>query len=451
MTTTSVPDFLSDEDYESPATAAADPSPVALEQPVAQQQPQASTTIGAVRKAEEVDEPAEINPVLNGDDEEFDGESTASAYDQTPANGQPMTGREWKERVAAGEVNGWEHPNRGKDRNSPTKKKGSTYRRKRLTEKDFLVLGFLQLFEFITTKQVGVLRNLSEPSARRLMLGLQEFGVIGQEKIEFGPQLWYLTGKGHSYLRTAMEVPVTAQPLHRSGQFDLSKIRPNLLASQVAAQLMAGTDTIRKHVSVPLSAGLDLLPFLIPERYMRASFNSALQPQGTRSKFSDGRERGKAIQSLWQDIERNRPEGQSVDALLLQHPELWMIVGKLIYTGPSEAKYQHPADLALNLTPIGLPSIAVEIELSMKTPDEMRRIVATYFRRESPTPIGMVIYLTNQKAIAKRVMETAQEYYDEMEQQTGKPEKDRKQQPLFRTALLTDAEGKLFSGNVWDL
>ncbi|UXN24094.1 hypothetical protein N8D74_10935 [Curtobacterium flaccumfaciens] len=89
--------------------------------------------------------------------------------------------------------------------------------------------------------------------------------------------------------------------------------------------------------------------------------------------------------------------------------------------------------------------------MSKKTPDEMRRIVATYFRREGPTPIGKVVYLTNQKAIAKRVMETAQEYYDEMERQKDKPEEDRKQQPLFRTALLTDAEGKPFSGNVWDL
>lgn len=401
MTTTSVPDFLSDEDYDSPATTAADQSPVALEQPPASKHSEEASTIGAVRKAEAADEPAEINPVLNDDDEEFDGESTASAYDRPVANSQLMTGREWKERVAAGEVNGWEHPNRGKDRNSSTKKKGSTYRRRRLTEKDFLVLGFLRLFEFITTKQVGILRNLSEPSARRLMLGLQEFGVIGQEKIEFGPQLWYLTGKGQRYLESVMEVPVTAQPLHRNGQFDLSKLRPNLLASQVAAQLVAGTDTLRKHVSVPLSTGLDLLPFLIPERYMRSSFNSALQPQGVKSKFSDGRERGKAIQARWQAIERNKPEGQSVDALLLQHPELWMVVGKLIYTGPQEAKYQHPADLALNLTPIGLPSIAVEIELSMKTPDEMRRIIATYFRRESPTPIGKVMYLTNQRAIAK--------------------------------------------------
>lgn len=451
MTTTSVPDFLSDEEYDDPATAAVEQSPVALEQPVASKRPAEASTIGAVRKTEAVAESIEINPVLNDDDEEFDGESTASAYHQPAANSQPMTGREWKERVAAGEAKGWEHPNRGKDRNSSTKKKGSTYRRKRLSEKDFLVLGFLQLFEFVTTKQVGILRNLSEPSARRLMLGLREFGVIGQEKIEFGPQLWYLTGKGQRYLASVMEIPVTAQPLHRSGQFDLSKIRPNLLASYVAAQLVAGTDTIRKHVTVPLSTGLDLLPFLIPERYMRSSFNSALQPQGVKSKFTDGRERGKAIQALWQDIERNRPEGQSVDALLLEHPELWMVVGKLIYTGPKEAKYQHPADLALYLNPIGLPSIAVEIELSMKTPDEMRRIVATYFRREGPTPIGKVIYLTNQKAIAKRVMETAQAYYDEMLHQENKPEAEREEQQLFRTALLIDAEGKLFSGNVWDL
>lgn len=418
---------------------------------VATPRPNEAPTIGAVRKAEAADEQVEINPVLNDDDEEFDGEPTASAYDQRVTNSQPMTGREWKERVAAGEAKGWEHPNRGKERNNSTKKKGSTYRRKRLSEKDFLVLGFHQLFEFVTTKQVGIPRNLSEPSARRLMLGLQESGVIGQEKIQFGPQLWYLTGKGKQYLESVMEVPVTAQPFHRSGQSDLSKMRPNLLAAHVAAQLVAGTDTVRKHVSVPLSTGLDLIPFLIPERYMRSSFNSALRPQGVKSKFSDGRERGKAIQALWRDIERKRPGSQPVDALLLEHPELWMTVGELIYNGPKEAKYQHPADLAPNFAAIGLPSIAVEIELSMITPDEMRRIVATYFRREGPSPIGKVIYLTNQKDIAKRVMETAQEYYDEMELQKGKPEKDRKQQPLFRTALLTDAEGKLFSGNVWDL
>ncbi|UXN24095.1 hypothetical protein N8D74_10940 [Curtobacterium flaccumfaciens] len=51
--------------------------------------------------------------------------------------------------------------------------------------------------------------------------------------------------------------------------------------------------------------------------------------------------RAAEAEALWQDITRNRPDGQSVNALLLQHPELWMIVGKLIYTGPSEAKYQH--------------------------------------------------------------------------------------------------------------
>lgn len=44
-----------------------------------------------------------------------------------------------------------------------------------------------------------------------------------------------------------------------------------------------------------------------------------------------------------------------------------------------------------------------------------------------------------------------QAWYDEMEQHTNKPEKDRTVQLLIGTALLPDAEHILFSGDWSDL
>lgn len=460
MTTSSVPDFMKDEDYSDQDDNGVEYQPGIVEPPENSSEHASaaveraasvakSASVGAVRRPD----PAEFNPVLTGDQEEFDGEQAPERTQEQP---EAPTGKEWKERVAAGEVKGYEHPSRGRNPDSPTKKRenGSTYRRKKLGEKDFRVLGFLLLHEFITTKQVGILRDLSVPSARRLMLGLQELGVIGQEKFDFGQQLWYLTGKGLSYARAYMDIPDAAQPLHRSGHFDISKIRPNLLGSHVAAQLMAGTDTIRPLISVPLSTGLDLLPFLIPESYIRSEFTKALQKKGHKGGFESGKERGRAIQNVWMDIKENRRDGQDEQSLMKEHPELWTVVGRTVEADSREANYFHPADLFLNLSAWGERgpgSVAVEIELSMKNEDKQRKILTTYFRRQDPSPVGLVVYLTNQKSIAERVTEIAQEIYDEMLQQKNKPDAQREKQQLIRVALLKDADGKLFSGNVWDL
>ncbi|MGX1792272.1 hypothetical protein ACWIDW_04940 [Microbacterium sp. NPDC055312] len=443
-----VPNFMEDDEYES--GVATQPGAVQQPQKVAQPSRQtvdkavekpADATIGAVMKAEEV----ESNPVLATDQDEFDGESTV---EKAPEATAAPTGKEWKQRVAAGEVKGWEHPNRGRDAASRTKKNGSTYRRKRLGEKDFTVLAVLMLHEFLTTKQVGIIRGISAPSARRLMLGLQELGVVNQEKFPYGPQLWYLTGKGLTFLGGVMEIPPTAQPLHRKGHFDISKIRPNLLAAQITAQLIAGTDTIRQFVEIPLSTGIDLIPHIIPESYIRSEFTKAIQKSGGKGVFGDRQKRVIAIRDHWVKLRQEPTEDKQT--LLRNHPEVWMTTGRSVIDG-GEAKHFHPADLILNLLPAGGLPVHVEIETSIKSESEIRKIIGTYMDPNTPAAVGPVVYLTHEKAIAQRVMEIAQEVYEKTTNMKSKPKSEWKKQSLVRVGLLQDADGKPFSGKVWDL
>ena len=448
----SVPNFLEDDEDEGGVVRQAG----AVQQPENSAEPELKTaegaTIGAGRRAEAATisadsqpEAVEFNLIIAGDQNEFDDDEPQKPAPKTP---EAPTGKEWKVRVAAGEVKGYEHPNKGKNPDSPTKKKASTYRRKRLGEKDFTVLAVLLIHEFLTTKQVGIIRGISVPSARRLMLGLQEIGVVGQEKFPYGPQLWYLTGKGLTYLKGAMEVSEYAQPLHRRGHFDISKIRPNMLAAQVTAQLVAGTDTIRQFIDIPLSTGIDLIRHIIPESFIRSEFTSAIQKSAGKGVFGDKMKRASAIQNHWMKLREKSSE--SKESYLREHPEVWMTTGRsVIHRGAG--KHFHPADLILNLLPAGHPPVHVEIETSIKNEAEIRKIMATYFDPNTPNALGPVVYLTHEKTIAKRISEIAQEVFEEVTQMKGKPKEQWSRQELIKVAVLADADGNLFSGNVWDL
>lgn len=452
----SVPNFLLDEEDDSIPQI----MPGTVRQPENSAEPESKSvedaTIGADRRAESATigadsqlETTDYNAILAGDMDDFDDEEPPKP---TPKTAEAPTGREWKQRVAAGEVKGYEHPNKGKNPDSPTKKKrsgGSTYRRKRLGEKDFTVLAVLLLHEFLTTRMVGIIRDISTSSARRLMLGLQELGVVGQEKYDYGPQLWYLTGKGKTALEEVMAIPETARPLHRKGHFDQSKIRPNLLAAHVTALLVAGQDTIRQFIDLPLSTGIGLASHIIPESFTRSEFTKALPQEGKKGGFSDKEARRIAIRDHWKDL-RNKPS-KSIESLLLDHPELWMVTGESITAVAGTVKQFHPADLILNLLPVGHAPVYIEIETSMKEEKELRKTIRTYFDANAPRADGPVVYLTNQETIAKRVRKIAQEIYEEKTEMRSKPKEEWKKQLRIRVAMLKDANGNPFSGNVWDL
>ncbi|MGW9021119.1 hypothetical protein ACWGOE_06510 [Leucobacter chromiiresistens] len=448
----SVPNFLEDDEDEGGVVIQAG----TVQQPENSAEPSRTVTeskpIGAVSDSESKPigadsqtEAADYNAILAGDMDDFDDEEQVRTATDSPA---APTGKEWKARVAAGEVKGYEHPNKGRNPDSPYKKKGSTYRRKRLGEKDFTVLATLLIHEFLTTKMVAIIRGISVPSARRLMLGLQEIGVVGQEKFPYGPQLWYLRGKGLTYLKGAMEISEYAQPLHRKGHFDISKIRPNLLAAHVSAQLIAGKDTIRQFIDIPLSEGIDLIPHLIPESYIRSEFTKAIQKTAGKGVFGSKDRRVKAIRDHWNNI---RSESSSdKEAQLKAHPEIWMTVGKFALHN-SAVKQFHPADLIINLLPAGHLPVRIEIETSIKSEAEIRKIITTYMDADTPLVQGMVVYLTHEKAIATRVLEIAQEVYEEITQMKSKPKEQWHKQASIKVALLQDADGSKFSGNVWDL
>lgn len=432
---TGVPDFLAHEEYDEtePQEAATGVPDFLAHEEFDESEPSGTATIGANRTHS-----SELsNPDPTGETD--------------PSPSYQPTGKEWKERVAAGEVKGYEHPNRGKNENSPTKKKASTYRRKRLGEKDFRVLGVLLLHEFITTKMVGIIRGINTPSARRLMLGLQEMGVVGQEKYDYGPQLWYLTGKGRTALEDAMTIPEAARPLHRKGHFDQTKIRPNLLAAHLTALLMAGRDPIRKFVELPLSTGIDLLQYIIPESYTRSEFTKALPQDDKNGGFSDREARRKAIRDHWGDLRKKWQEKEDTGILIQEHPELWMVTGESTTVVKGTVKQFHPADLILNLFPLGEYPIHIEIETSVKDEKEIRKILGTYFDHNTPETVGMVVYVTHQKKIAERVRTIAQEVYEEFTQMKSKPENEWQEQDVIKIAVLKDAEDNLFSGNIWDL
>lgn len=401
--------------------------------------------------ADEDDAQQFSNPVLMEDQTEYDeteGDQSRAANHQiaeeVAAHPPVPTAAEWREMVARGEVKGYEHPNKDKDANSASKKKrkpGTKYHRRDITEKDLLVMAFLERFKLATTKQIAILLDVQRGSANWRLLGLKEIGIVGQEKIPTMPVLWYLTAKGKRTLDDAFHFDDRApKNLHTPGSVNSGSISHILFEAQVAAQLSAGLKPLggQAHMDLDGTSGRDLMKNLVDEHFMRSAWGKA-----TYRKNELGKQQAQRGYEVTQRAAAAIGRGElAYSDLLRANPSMWTLTVPVAYRG--ETKEFHYPDLVLDLehlrTSAAPVSYAVEIELSPKSPQELEKILSTFkFAAEkSPVPVyKKIVYLIADEKVRRGVIKAAKK--------VGLTSND------MTILAITDFEGQEFTGKAWDL
>lgn len=377
------------------------------------------------------DETSVSNPVLMADQSEYD-----EAAKPVPSSA------EWREMADRGEVKGYEHPNKGKNPASQSKKKrkpGTKYHRRDITEKDLLVLAFLERFKLATTKQIAILLGVKRGSANWRLLGLKEIGLVGQEKMATMPVLWFLKPKGKTSLNNAFHFDERApKNLHTPGAVSPSNISHILFEAQIAAQLAAGLKPLGKIESLEPLTGLGIITHLADETFLRKSWGTATYSKlhGLKSQAPRGYE---ISQRAADALQSGRVHYKDV---LRENPSMWTITVPVGYR--NECKDFHYPDLVVDLehtrTGSAPVSYAVELELSPKSPQELQKILRTFkvAMEKSPVPIYQkVIYLIPNEGVKRGVISAAKA--------VGMTKDQLMIRPLF------DFEGKEFTGKAWDL
>lgn len=381
---------------------------------------------------------------LTPDDEDFAAESINPILD-VPLDADEETvapSKLWKQKVEAGEVNGWEHPNRGLNPESRTKKKrkpGTKYHRSKITDKDMLVFATLEKLRLVTTKQMAIALGVSRSAASWRLNGLLEVKMIGQEKTAGMPVLWYLKSKGRALLREAYYDYRAVDTLHTAGSIKFSTLGHSTFVNQVAVQLIAGIAAVGKSEEITfLPAGIERIPYLVDETYIRSSWGKATyqKDSGSAQQANSGYEVQKRV---LESIERSELKWEDAIA---QNPSLWTVALPMYQR--SDVKDFHQPDLVIDLeqyrSDFQPKSIAVEVELSSKVPSDLRQIlrgfqksmVGNWFR-----PYAKVVYVVKSDAIADAIKRVATELGMTPAQLT--------------IVRFRDLDGKIFMGKSWEL
>lgn len=170
---------------------------------------------------------------------------------------------------------------------------------------------------------------------------------------------------------------------------------------------------------------------------MNRSFSTAFS--NLNSDLKQGDRAWSAQQKTLREVEAGR---LPVNEILAQNPELWTVVPPA--TAQKDTKTSHPADLIIDREylrkSLDKPtSIALEIELHLKDPKELRRITGAFRANRAQGAVlvlGEVIYVTHERKIVDAITAVA---------------KQTKAVSLFQTRDLLEADGSLFSGKVWEL
>lgn len=350
--------------------------------------------------------------------------------------------QEWKEAVATGEVKGYEHPSKGKNPDSKYKKKrkpGTKYHRRDITETDFFCLAFTQKFRLVTTKQIAILLGITRSGASRRMNGLKEIGFVAQERTPGMPVLWYVKPKGKVALSNANHVDDKVGAAHKAGVIKFGTLQHAVYSAQIAAQLAAGLPILPNSAMMShLPTGRELLPCIIDETFLRKSWGRATYEKVSGSKGQT--DRGVKIQ---RDAKAAIEAGRlSWSEVLEENPSMWTISLPLMYR--NEAKEFHYPDMVINFehlrTAASPASVAVEIELSMKAPKDLKAILNTFKMSMMHAPIKVyrqVIYVVQSDAVAEAVKKTAGELGFTPAQ--------------LKVVRVKDLDNNIFKGNVWEL
>jgi hypothetical protein len=453
--TPSVRDFLRDDEDD----FVGEPQPRTIRQPEnspeRQRQAAESASVGAVRRNESSNHGAEshieigqkgadFNPVLNGDDEEYDGENAAQPLRTTPV----LTPKPTEE--------GTEQPGPATKTDSFGRKRkmnpsAPKYGRTQMREKDFLVMAFLRKFGFATSKQLGIILGVKGPTAHKRALGLKEVGLLGSDKIFGATQLWYLTGRGYEVLDFHHIYDERISKRYHPGKGVPTKLEHTLAVIHVAAQLVGGVSELRFIPGVELAPGLDLLPALVPEPYMNSEYSRATAAKKGKSDTADSPktkpsriafEKQRTVAQWIRDKKITKSEA------LHQHPFLWTVVNHSAASESNEVKESHPADLVLDLSVLGqdwsgIKRIAIEVELSAKQAPELRKIIRSFYMNYTSTDVNVfdyVAYISHKESIKEAVEAAAAKVIDRANPSA-----------YVGTYELKDADGEIFNGKAWTL
>lgn len=271
------------------------------------------------------------------------------------------------------------------------------------------------------------------------MLGLMEIGLVAQEKIPTMPVLWYLKAKGKRTLDNAFHFDERApKSLHEPGRVSPGNISHTLFEAQIAAQLCAGLKPLGKISGLELLSGLGVLRQIVDETYIRSAWGKAVWRNGDGD--SQQADRGfKLRQQVAEQLQRGELKWSNA---LAEHPSLWTLTVPFIER--SHTKEFHYPDLVVDLehlredhTPV---SLAVELELSPKSPQELKKILMTFkiAMTKNPVPIyRKVIYLIPDEGVKRGVVKAAKEVGLTPEQ--------------LLILAVSDHEGQKFTGKAWDL
>lgn len=378
-------------------------------------------------------------------DEDDDYAEVAVVAEPTPTPTSTPTipsSAEWREAADRGEVKGYEHPNKGKDPNSASKKNrkpGTKYHRRDMTDKDLIVLAFLERFKLATTKQMAILLGVKRGSANWRLLGLKEIGLVDQERIPTMPVLWFLKPKGKKVLDNAFHFDNRApKNLHNPGAVSSGTISHVLFEGQIAAQIVAGLRPLDRIEPLEQLSGIEKMAQIVDETFLRSSWGKE-----TFNKMEDSKQAGQRGYVIATRAAESLVAGKvSYSEVLEENPSMWTLTVPPGWR--NDCKEFHYPDLVIDLeytredkAPV---SYAVEIELSPKSSVELKKILTTFkiSMEKSAVPIyRKVIYVIPDDKVKRGVLKAA------------KSVGLTPDQLVFVT--LKDLEGQRFTGRVWEL
>lgn len=272
------------------------------------------------------------------------------------------------------------------------------YSRKRITDKDMVLMEFLARFKFASAPQLAQL-SLTEDgtpvavkTAHRRLLGLKEAGYVKSGDAIGSRTLWYLTKKGFDTVEAGDNFVSGDGRRINGGALETTQVGHYLATNQVAVQLLTG----RQHFFDLAAESVDLWHLMseyqIDQAWSRWKQNTHARADAPKSVEEKKNHWETAHYIAWRDAK----EKQWTKA---EHPELWTL-GRP-HRDATYSGYHHP-DLVWLPNGDERRAVALEVEVSVKDPASYQRILRNY--KLNTSGYEAVVWICNSRQIAKRLL-----------------------------------------------
>jgi hypothetical protein len=321
------------------------------------------------------------NPFLEGDDEDVVVPHPAAQY--WGKKHSPAKKAADKALRAAGKVPAGQKKNQGQRRD--------------FNEKDFLVMKAMLKFRYLTSHMIAQLLGVTYQTANGRLVGLRKAGLVGSHRFSNSSTVWFVKERGMKVMRDqGVELP-EKYTLMNEDRIGTEKYDHELAVNHVAIHLMVGgPGMVRWDASTPLER-------LLTERELKKGFPNA-QLKGD-TIFGAGTLAEKAKIEV---LARLKNGTLKVTDITTEYPMLWIPTTRS--NSPVPAKQFSSPDLVIDKEDLRegstRRSIAIEVELTPKSPAEYEKIMETY--RQNDLIFAGVGWYVKSEAIKKRI-ETAAE------------------------------------------